>query len=443
MKVACLFPDARHANEASLQSLAESCLRFSSQVAVFKSECILIEIGKSRLLYSESSLAARARALCEMRFKFLPFVSIAEGAASAYILAKYKKNSLLDLPLESIADLMPDAEKQKTSAALLEALLVVGIKDMRAFLDLPTRELTARFGQAALLARYRLEGALDFAWPHFEPKPVFTETRSLNPEENTQDIEPLLFLMRPLLDRIFSRLWARGRRLSALKICLELERWGTLKGRTSPSREFDLTFLLPQSSSTGALPIVREKLARELSRDPLTSPCNSVTLSVLAHTPGYQAQRDYLNQNDKNEHTAETWSATLSHLSESLGTMGQIFSAKTLPQRLPEKAWTKTTKTQMEADHADRPGAATLSIPIRPTRVLKKPMPIELTASHLIVSRSRKSYAITHWSRPEILSEWLGTPIYRKYYTLTLASAPAAWVFCDEKDRYFIHGYFE
>ncbi len=420
----------------TLSAFAESCLRFSPQIGILPGRGIWIEIGKCHRLYTEEGFLKRVEALAK-RFQLEPRVAFHSKLTLAYALAKHGVSDVNDLPLEVLPELVdpfsPDALTKKSLASLMQALHKVGVKSIPAFLKIPARELSSRFGAVSMMARARLEGELDLTWPDWEQEEIVIEARALGYEEQSRDLDPLMFLMKPLLDRLFSRLWARGRRLSSMELKLDLENFRHLKGAAKPDFKFD--FLLPQTSSRGAMPIIRERLSRELQKKGLGSSCTGLSLTVLKHVPGYAGQRNLLESKD--EHWEE-WGAILSQIAESLGTRGKVFRDSIQPERLPEKAWLPESFAQIEKNQALD---FMRVFPKRPSRMLKRPERVEV-GQELIFIR-KKPHRLKAWSRPEILTEWLGEPLYRRYYRVELEKGPGVWIFCDEKEVFFLHGYFE
>src|SRR5665213_2192365 len=89
---ACLFFPAT-LESSRLASLAEACLRFSSQVAVRADEAVLLETGKSRWLYGQASLGYRLQRL-----------AFGDSPAEALALARDDALDALQLPFEALGD---------------------------------------------------------------------------------------------------------------------------------------------------------------------------------------------------------------------------------------------------------------------------------------------------------------------------------------------------
>ncbi len=432
-RFACLaFPDG--SSPAAIRALAEACYRFSPQIGLIESHAIWIEIGRSRKLFSEEAFRKRALALAG-RFGLQPRLKIRSHALMAWALARSGAETEEALPMEILllfADpLGRDPRAAKSVQKLIHSLDTVGIRSLSEFLALPANQLSSRFGAIALLARHRLTGELDLAWPHWQPDPEVREKRILQYEEQTSHLESLLYLLRPALDRMFSRLWARGRRLSQIEIQLKLE---TRLAQGRETRSILIELLLPQSTSRGFLPILDEKLRRQFERRPLSGDVIEIDLRVTGHVPGYEAQRNFLSDSEEKN---EAWSTVLSQIAEAIGNRGKVFRAHLKAERLPEKSWDRGTLENQPAPTFDLQRI----LPPRPARMLRRPERVELTAQQVHIRK--KSHRIRSWSRPEILTEWRGASVQRKYYRIDIEDAPPLWVFADERDDFYLHGYFE
>ena len=421
-------------SERAIQGFAEACYRFSPQIGTLEQKALWVEVGRSAKLFTAAGFRMRTEALLQ-KFSLKANFGLAGSAILAWALARFEVSAQSELPLSSLrffADpLGHDAIAERGMNKLLLALEAVGVRSLDGFLQIPAGQLASRFGSVALLARHRLNGELDLPWPTWRPDPIVSESRVLNYEEWTSDREAILFLLKPLLERAFSRLWARGRKLSRLELRFKLD--GS-PSRPKPVRLMDLPLMMPQGTARALLPILSERIQRETEKKPFSALVIEIGLRVLEHAPGYEAQRNFISQKEEQE---EEWSAALAQLSESVAGKGRVFKAKLKEERLPEKAWDRVgfqepVGPQLELEQI---------LPLRPSRVLRRPERVEMSGLQVLIRKN--PYQIREWSRPEILSEWLGTPVKRKYFRVTLEKASPIWVFSDEQDQFFLHGYFE
>ena len=415
----------------SLVPIAEACLRFSPQLCLTRKSTIFIEIGKCSQLYREETFLARVAILLK-KFDLSAQVVIADSILSALILGKYGTLELKDLPLTSFYEYLDpfliQPEHQKWIAKMIESLKHVGIQTVAEFMNVPTTELASRFGKESLLLKLRITGEQDLGWPLWVPAEPIIESLDLEATGSCGDLEPLLFHFRPLLDRAFSRLWGRGLRAASLKLSFDLEKSSVVP---LARREWIFDFVLPQTSSRGTLPILRERLDRDLARKPLLSRVLKVSLEILQTAKDYQGQKHFFHAR---EEVQEALHSAIALLTEGLG-KNQVFQVILHENALPEKSWSRSFLPQKT-----RPDLS-YYIPSRPTRILKKPLPVSVTPQNIIIRGH--PYPILKWSAVEHLSlDWLHDEINRSYYYLDLEKKPSVWIFKDATDQYFLHGYF-
>lgn len=436
MKVACILL-FEQIPPSSLFELSESCLRFSPQIAVREPNVVLIEIGKCSSLYSEKSFIARVQVLLR-RFGFNGKVAISMDIPSSLAMARYSVSSVDQLPVEALDDFGDpfgtDPVGRKSILKMIESLKRLGIQTVFQFKVIPSSSIPSRFGGMGLYCRQRLEDASRIPWPYWKPPEVFTERMELLSSEYCSDIEPLLFKSKEMLDRLFSRL--RGRVLRAERICfsIELEKYSTVQ---KPIREWKFEFITPQGSTSGFLPILRERLNWDLGQIPIESYVTAMSCHILSTTLGQSAQRNLFHSRSE-EAREEAIGSFYGQLEEYLG-KNHVFWAKTTEERFPEKSWLRTNQKDCpQVDLKDR-------YPCRPTRVFKSPVPVSVIQDRIVFKG--KVFKLIKWSRVERLSlDWLDDVPARNYYRVDLQGGRALWVFSESSQvghHYFVHGYFE
>ncbi|MDR3608643.1 MAG: hypothetical protein P4M08_14870 [Oligoflexia bacterium] len=431
MRVAALLFDSP---SSSLVPLAEACLRFSPQLCLKRPGAVFIEIGKCRSLYREETFLARLSVLFK-RFGLNARVALADSLIESLILAKYGTLDLRRLGTDTFVDyldpFLSDPHLRKTAASVADSLKQVGVASVERFLQVPASQLPSRFGAAGLLLRSRImresEGESDVSWPLWVPEERVAERLELF-DGRCRELEPLLFDLKPVLDRAFSRLWGRGLRASSVSLALSLEKFSTVR---EPRREWRFEFLLPQATSRGTLPILRERLERDLARKPLESPVLAIDLEVLQTVKDYQGQRHFFHSR---EDVQEAFNSALSQLAEGLG-KERVFRARIHEEPVAERSWSRAvTEQKAFPDLADY-------IPLRPTRLLKRPEKIQLSGEMIFI-RGR-GYRILKWSSVErIATHWIDQEVVRSYYRIDLEGKSSVWVFKSSGDEYYLHGYF-
>jgi protein ImuB len=428
MNIACLY----FQKETSIQELAQACLRFSPQISVREPNAIFIEIGKCRALYSEESFRARVQVLFR-KFKADGRIAIASDIPSALALAHFNVKEKACLPLEAVEDFGDpfrlDPVARKTLAKMTESLKRLGIETLTQFQGIDPKLLPSRFGSIGLYCRQQSEDASRLAWPHWEPPEIYSERLELLPQDHLADIEPLLFASKEALDRLFSRLRGKFLRAEKIEVKLELERYSTVK---RPTRDWTFEFISPQGSTSGFLPILRERLHFDLARDPIESFVTAIECHATSVTHGAASQRNFFHSRDDFN---EAMGSLFGQLSEYLG-KDRVFWAKVGEERFPERSWNKTRDAK--SPQAEIEG----HYPLRPTRILDPPVPIAVVENRI---RFRgKTLKTKTWSQLERLSlDWLNASPSRTYYHVELETGQAIWVFSDPAELFFVHGYFE
>ncbi len=440
VRVACIvFKTPR-----DLSAFAEACLRFTPEITIRPEQAVFLEIGKSKSLYSETTFLMRIQVLLRRFGKEWvqdARVAIENDAVSALISARYEVSNpmeaLASLDLTSLHDFadpfLLSLKNRPELDKMIKTLRQLSLHQVDQFLKIPASELPSRFGPWSLYVRSQVEHRLDLAWPKWSPREVIEETLELAHDDYCHWLEPLLFHCKTVLDRLYSRLRGRALRCARLRIELKLESYSTVR---EPLRAFDFDFMMPQGSTRRTLPILHERLERELASKPLESAVRSLRIEMKETTPGYQRQQHLFHKRDEIE---EAYASIAAQLSESVG-KAHVFRAVIREERFPEKSW-KKREHDKEA-HAD----VTRVLAKRPSRLLSTPQAI--TVDREKIQFKKKTYTIESWSCVESLSgEWLESPNFqaqfRKYYEVGIREGPPLWIFEDEHRQYFLHGWFE
>lgn len=434
----------------SLEKLAEAFGRFSPEIAlrapeIFLGGCnaVFLDLRGTQNLYTEAGFLARAQALSR-RLGFEVRTVIAPTAALAWVQSQYplfaQTKDLSTLPLEALVEFARpfgrDLELQKKFEVMSSKLIALGVNHVGQFLALPSFSLASRFGQEASELSLMIQGDLDPPWTAFKPLQKIIESSQTDGDDECEGVEPLLFILKGLLDSAMARLCGRGERASVLRIELKLARWSILKSKT---REFKISLPVPQGSVQGLLPILRDRLMWDVQKEPLIAPVESVWLEILEALPGHGAQRDFFH---KKEEEAQNWEALYGRLIEKLG-QERVFYAQAQERYLPEKSWRKVEVQSREVFK---------SMPFkqgfgRPSRILKTPEPVAKQGSWLQHLGSGKRWGIRNWEGPERIStEWWESAdpegVWRDYYRVLTQTGEKLWIFMDASSLY-LHGFFD
>lgn len=407
-----------------LPALAEACVAFSPQVAV-SHEAVFVEVAGSLRLFT---LEQCFRRLEEVLNTFALEATIGSSAdlPTALAFARYGVNDRERLPLEALNDyLSPFAPTEFSPAPLFRKL---GLRSLVELMRLPPAEIPARFGKEGTEAYVKVREAKRIAWPRFVPPKAIAEKAELDFAAQIENLEPIFFILRGLIERIFYRLFSRGLMLQAFRLEFRLNR---LARQGIRERIFAITLPLPQSDPKGVLGFLQERIAKELERQPLEEALESVELTVTETAPFRNAQRDFFSRVEEEK---ETWSALVARLRERLGEES-AFLAAPAPRLLPEAAWKKSLE----------PGESALmpQVPLRPLRLLRQPIPLERRGNFL--RYQQKSWGIAGFTGPERLQgEWWLGGFAREYFCVDTLVGEKLWVFRETGNpALFLHGVFD
>ncbi len=185
-------------------------------------ECILDLRGTERLL-GEPSIAAKNLHQAIVGLGFEACVVLCDNADAGLSLARAGRGARVVRP----------GEQARALAGLRVGLLGLtdeqadrfdswGIRTLGELAALPEVELVARMGQAGRQLRLRALGRLPH---HLEPaEEAFRLEETLEFEEPVETLEPLLFCMNVMLERLVARAFERALALASVTVSLWLER---------------------------------------------------------------------------------------------------------------------------------------------------------------------------------------------------------------------------
>ncbi|HEY8278430.1 MAG TPA: hypothetical protein VIH99_02325 [Bdellovibrionota bacterium] len=406
MRVLCLLLGEK---PERLQSLAESCLAFSPQIALSR-EAVFLEIGASRSLFTEKECIQRLKELLKSA-DWKAKMGLADNPASALAFARYGGASVEQLPVEALSEyLQPFAPEPFAGAEVFRKLGVATLGD---FKKIPRVELPSRFGKPGLLAYERLLNANQVAWPRFRPEEKIQERVDFDCAAQIETFEPVFFLLKTAFQRIFLRLYARRQLLAAFTVTFHLNR---LASHGTRARITEIRLPLPQGELKSVLSLSDERLRKELELRPLEDALEGVSITVADTAPNANAQRDFFS---KVEEEREAWSSLVGRLQERLGPQA-AFLAAPAPRLLPEASWKKTL------DEKER--GTFVETPLRPLRLLAPPLRLQRSGDWL-VSADYRRWRFTSFRGPEKLQgEWWLEGFEREYFHVE-TTTDALWVF--------------
>ncbi len=427
MRVACVY--LTQPSPAVLE-FAEACLRLTPQVAIGE-RAIFLEIGGCEKLYSEKTFSLRIQALLK-RFMVSARVALANDIPTALALAKYQAATSAalcreDLPIEAL-QLYASPFKQTDSLAKVIGLMrALGLRTLEDALVLPRKQLASRFGKEAILALHYVDFAQSLPWPRFAPRAKIIEASEVDDAYLVRELEPILFLLRGLVDRALLRLRGQGKLVTAFEVRIFQENYSTVK---QPKRSWSIELSFPVGSVLSLLSILRDRIEFALQREPLESAVTRVEVEIVNSVLGQGRQTDFFS---KKEQEAESLQAVFARLTERLGE-GRAFMAKAVESYVPERSW---QKTYAESDRLQ------IRLPLRPLRILKKPQEIQKIDNYFV--HRNKKWKVSELLGPERLSgEWWMKDQERDYYRVKTESGDELWVYSlSGAQQYYLHGVFD
>ena len=265
--------------------------------------------------------------------------------------------------------------------------------------------------------------------------------------------EPVLFLLKALLERIFLRLYARNLKLGAFQIKLHLNKFSQ-----TPDLVFHFELPLPQSEVKGVLQILSERLQKNLQQSPLKEALEGISMEVTHTVPSRGSQRNFFS---KREEEIQALASLLASLEERLGA-GKSFQARPSPRLLPEASWARVQAVNFRHTventlAADKPhlGAKWDSenfqkAPLRPLHLLNPPIRIQRMGAELFWPK-QKSWRVKSFLGPERLEgEWWLGGFLREYFRVETDNGETLWIFKTKKDQkehaaseLWLHGFYD
>ncbi len=323
-----------------------------------------------------------------------------------------------------------------------EALHVVGIRTIGAFLALSPSGIDRRFGPVAGALHRALRGAEGVLVPTTVPQ-TFAERFAF--ESAIEGREPLGFPLKAGVDRLMRRLVGRGLGMRAMLVELELETFGDPEGAfldalgmpaQAPPRRHTLDVSMGLTTQDGAL--VRSLLDEQLARYPPPAGVLGLTLTIIDAAPIAPCQLDLFAEPEPRESIA----ATAARLASLLG--DDVLHPVLVEDFRPERAWTLRPPGGGSLDASGRgvgpSSGARAPLGPRPTRLYREPKALE---AHMASGDAPPGGAL---SGPErlVTGWWDETPAAREYWVVADRWGRRAWVFRDlGTGRWYQHGVFD
>ena len=258
--------------------------------------------------------------------------------------------ALATLPIEALAwmDHSRDPEGQMRARlhGACDALRTLGIRRVRGLLKFSSKELGNRFGAAGVCLAQRARGQSCRPLRKHSPPELLEESFEL--DAATEDLEPILFILRRLLHRLEVRLEARQQAASGITLDFQIEpsldsvvRLEERRPGSSQHRELlEVRLARPTRSAATLFSIARERLGQAL-------PGAVLAIRVIAQQPEPDrgAQLDLFSRRAQK---VEALGELVGRLSAALGETS-VMSPRLCDTHRPEKGWASVPFSVEEA----------------------------------------------------------------------------------------------
>lgn len=434
-------PAAEHER---LSRLAQMAYRYTPRVSPVPPDALLLEVrGSLRLFGGVKALADELAADCR-RSGHEQSSAIAATPLAALMLARAGMGIVGD-------GLVPCVAEQPVRTALhgvslvhsdlpprdLERLANMGITRIDELLGLPRRELGKRFGPTLIDYLARLNGQKADPRAFIEPPERFDS--SVHLLEPVRGKDALLFPMRRLAAELAR--WLARRRLGA-----RLLTW-TVKPLTGPGAVLTVEFTQPRRDDQSFLALSKLKL----DRADLPEEAMSVSLQANFVAPFEASLADLWSMTPSKTATP---SELVDLLAAKLGG-DAVRNLRALDDHRPEYAW------RAEQAHSHKAVRATGSGPAmghcRPLWLLDPPKPVDAGLFELVSGPERietgwwerDRYAVARESATRILPEGRDRDAVgsvsgslRDYYVAYSKYGAKCWLYREQNENWFLHGYF-
>ena len=393
-------------------------------------QALFLEIGKCKGLYSEEAFVRRTYAtLHKLGLKVK--IGIAHDIPTALSFAVYGKSEKLALPIDALrfyANPLGDQEDlEKSMIKIILILKDLGMRCLRDFLNIPQAELSSRFGSLGQICFLRLQGLSEILWRPFVLSELVSERCEFDQESPVDNLEPIYFKLKTMLEKVSLRLKVKGKRLKSFEVILKQEHAMT---PTECFRKFQVLLQLPYVSNKIIFQIAQEKIDAGVLQKPLKARISEFSVLVTEDVPYSMSQKDLFHQ--KKEETQENFFHLVSRLSTKLGE-GAAFFAKPQESYLPEKNWVRSSE-YAHAEIRDQ-------LPERPLRVFNYAKPVQYLGRKILSQDFNEE--VLEWSDKEVVfSEWWDSPLERVYYRVLTKTGRELWMYRTSRGD-FLHGEFD
>jgi protein ImuB len=173
-----------------------------------------------------------------------------------------------------------------------ELIALLGFESAAELAALPAGELTRRLGQEGHDLDRLLSGGHPFAWPRESMMPVEPERAALELDQPVEELEPLLFLGKSLLDRVLAGVAAGRQVMAELRVVARLD-----------DRSEVAHLLRPAEPTLEARPIL-DLFRLWLENRPFSAPVLGMEMTATGARPASARQLSLYHRREEQESTA-------------------------------------------------------------------------------------------------------------------------------------------
>jgi len=412
-----LLPYRAETEQAALEANAVWASRFSSHVSLAPPRALLLEAGRSLLLFDGMQGLLQTVRQEAARLGYRAHLCLAPTPEAALLLAGLNQDTVLEDAVRMRAALNPMPLSALPLTSLdLRALNDMGLRTLGDLLRLPRTGLARRFGPPLLDYLGRLLGQIPDPRPRFRSPDRFRARLELPSE--VESAQALLFAARRLIVQLCGYLLGRGSGAQHLE-------WLLFHGGDRLSR-LRLGLLRPGRDPEHMVELLRERL----ERFELTAPVREIGLRVDDVVAVGQENLELLA--DAGQHRVAAGRRLLERLRARLG-VDAVTGLETVEDHRPELAWRYVPPGQ---------GGAAAGNRRRPLWLLPEPR----------LLAQERGWPLHQGRRLELEPEreriesgwWDGGEVARDYFIGRVPGGERLWIYREVggREQWFLHGWF-
>jgi hypothetical protein len=402
----------------NLQAFAEIFYRATPQIMTRGDRFLFLDISKCLGLYSVNTFIKRTFVTLR-RAGVRARIGVGDDVPTALSFAVMAQNNKMELPIDTLKyyfdPLGEQMELTQKVVKMTELLKSLGVRTLNDFLRFSVREISTRFSTVGLMAYYRVMGESPVPWKAFQPSEVMTERHEFDLESPVDNLEPIYFKMKTMIDRMQLRLRGKGKRARQFDIVLRQEH-----ALVPAERDYKISICLqlPYVSSKVILQVAKEMVDAQVQAKPIKHRITEFSLVVTEEIPYSMNQKDLFNQ--RREENEESFFQFVSRVATRLGSKA-VFFARMRESYIPEKTWERQAEPPKAPPPVDR-------LAERPLRLLPTPSQVHFWGKHLCWDDNVDEVESLE-NREIVFSEWWENSLERVYYRLTTKKGRQLWLY--------------